>query len=83
MAGMGFDKADRADMAQRLRRYLKDELDVEVGGMDAEFLLDFVTEKLGPRFYNQGLRDAAVALAKRMDVLTETLEELERPEPRD
>lgn len=83
MAGMGFDKADRADMALRLRRYLKDELEVEIGGMDAEFLLDFVTEKLGPRFYNQGLRDAAVALAKRMDVLTETLEELERPEPRD
>lgn len=83
MSGMGFDKADRADMAQRLRRYLKDELEVEIGGMDAEFMLDFVTEKLGPRFYNQGLRDAAVALAKRMDVLTEALEELERPEPRD
>ena len=83
MSGLGFNKADRADMAQRLRRYLKDELQVEIGGMDAEFLLDFVTEKLGPRFYNQGLRDAAVALAKRMDVLTEALEELERPESRD
>jgi len=80
---MGFEKADRADMAQRLRRYLKDEHQVEIGGMDAEFLLDFITEKLGPRFYNQGLRDAAAALAKRMDVLTEALEELERPEPRD
>jgi uncharacterized protein (DUF2164 family) len=83
MAGMGFDKADREAMAAMLRRYLKDELDAEVGNMDSEFLLDFITERLGPRFYNQGLRDAAVALAKRMDVLTEALEELERPEPRD
>jgi len=35
-----------------------------------------------PARAGQGLRDAAVALAKRMDVLTEALEELERPEPR-
>ena len=83
MAGIEFDRATRGDLAHLLRDYLKRECDVEIGGMDAEFLLDFVTEKLGPRFYNQGLRDAAVALARRMDVLTEALEELERPEPRD
>jgi len=70
-------------MARSLRAYLKDELDFEIGGLDAELLLDFLAERLGPRFYNQGLRDAATALAKRMDVLTEALEELERPLPRD
>lgn len=79
----GLDKDDRLALARTLRGYLKGELDVEIGGMDAEFLLDFMAERLGPRFYNQGLRDAATALAKRMDVLTEALEELERPQPRD
>ena len=82
MAGIEFDKATRGELAHMLRDYLKRECDAEIGGMDAEFLLDFVTEKLGPRFYNKGLRDAAVALAKRMDVLTEALEELVRPDPR-
>ena len=77
------EKDDRVQLAARLRAYLKDELDVEVGGLDAEFLLDFMADRVGPRFYNQGLRDAAAALAKRMDVLTEALEELERPVPRD
>ena len=77
------DKDDRAALARALRGYLKDELDVEIGGLDAELLLDVMAERLGPRFYNQGLRDAATALAKRMDVLTEALEELERPVPRD
>lgn len=77
------EKDDRIQLAARLRAYLKDELDVEVGGLDAEFLLDFMADRVGPRFYNQGLRDAATALAKRMDVLTEALEELERPVPRD
>ena len=77
------EKDDRVQLAARLRAYLKDELEVEVGGLDAEFLVDFMADRLGPRFYNQGLRDAATALAKRMDVLTEALEELERPVPRD
>ena len=77
------EKDDRTALARTLRAHLKDELDVEVGGLEAEFLLDFLAERLGPRFYNLGLRDAATALAKRMDVLTEALEELERPVPRD
>jgi uncharacterized protein (DUF2164 family) len=77
------EKDDRTALARTLRAYLKDELDVEIGGLDAELLLDVIAERLGPRFYNQGLRDAATALAKRMDVLTEALEELERPVPRD
>ncbi|MBI5942076.1 MAG: DUF2164 domain-containing protein [Caulobacterales bacterium] len=83
MADPAIDKPDRELLARRLRAYLKDELDVEIGGLDAEFLLDFMAERIGPRFYNQGLRDAATALAKRMDVLAEALEELERPVPRD
>lgn len=80
---VALEKDDRLAMARSLRAYLKDELDFEIGGLDAELLLDFLAERLGPRFYNQGLRDAATALAKRMDVLTEALEELERPLPRD
>lgn len=77
------EKDDRAQLVRKLRGYLKDELDVEIGGLDAELLLDMMAERIGPRFYNQGLRDAATALARRMDVLTEALEELERPVPRD
>ncbi len=82
MAGIEFDKATRGDLAHMLRDWLKRECDVEIGNLEAEFLLDFVTAKLGPRFYNQGLRDAAAALSKRMDVLAEALEELEQAEPR-
>ena len=83
MADPAIDKPDRELLARALKTYLAAELDVEIGGLDAEFLLDFMAERIGPRFYNQGLRDAATALAKRMDVLTEALEELERPIPRD
>ena len=48
MAGIEFDKATRGELAHMLRDYLKRECDAEIGGMDAEFLLDFVTENVWP-----------------------------------
>ena len=76
------EKDDRLALARTLRGYLKDELDVEIGGLDAEFLLDHLAERLGPRFYNQGLRDAATAFTKRADEIAETIHDLEKPIPR-
>ena len=42
------EKPAREALARALAGYLKDELDVEIGGMDAILLLDFISEKLGP-----------------------------------
>jgi uncharacterized protein (DUF2164 family) len=72
-------KDDRDAMARALSRYLKDELDLEVTGFDAQFLLDFIAETLGPQFYNQGLADAQALLSKKMDDLCEAILALEQP----
>ncbi|MEW5686250.1 MAG: DUF2164 domain-containing protein [Pseudomonadota bacterium] len=72
-------KETREALARALSRYLKDELDVEVQGFDAVFLLDFVTERLGPHFYNQGLADAQALLAKKLDEIGESIYQLEQP----
>lgn len=71
-------KDDRDAMARALSRYLKDELDLEVTGFDAQFLLDFIAETLGPKFYNQGLADAQALLAKKMDDIGEAIAGLEQ-----
>ena len=73
------EKADREAIVRALKAHLKDELDVEIGGLEAEFLLDFMAERLGPHFYNDGLRDARAALAKRVELIDEDIEMLERP----
>ena len=65
--------------AKALSGYLKTELDLEVKGFDAVFLLDFITQTLGPHFYNQGLYDAQALLAKKLDELGETILQLEQP----
>jgi uncharacterized protein (DUF2164 family) len=79
MSKIELPKDERDAMARALSRYLKDELDLEVAGFDAQFLLDFVAETLGPHFYNQGLADAQALLAKKLDDVGEAILALEKP----
>lgn len=74
-------KALRDDAAKAISRYLKDELDLDVTGFDAVFLTDFVTETLGPHFYNQALADAQALLSKKLDEMGEAIWQLEQPPP--
>ena len=72
------DKPVRDALARALARHLKDELDVEIGGMDAILLLDFISERLGPHYYNQALLDAQAHLRAKIEGLGEAFYELEK-----
>ena len=72
------DKPAREALARALGTYLQTELDVEIGGMDAILLLDFISEKLGPHYYNQALQDAQRHLHAKLEGLSEAFFELER-----
>ena len=82
MAKIEFDRRTREDLARRLVRRLRDELDIEVAPMDGQRLLDLLAESLGPAWYNQGLRDAQAAMQARVDDIAEAIAGLEQPEPR-
>jgi uncharacterized protein (DUF2164 family) len=73
------EKSVRDALMRALSSHLKEELDVELGGMDAMLLLDFISERLGPHYYNQGLYDARAQLLERMDALGEAIYALEKP----
>ena len=79
MPKIDLDKDTRAKLTDGLSRYLKDELDLEVKGFDAQFLLDFITERLGPYYYNQGLHDAQALFQKKIESITDAVYELEQP----
>ena len=79
MTKIEFSKEMREALAEALSRYLKDELDLEVTGFDAQFLLDFISQTLGPHYYNQGLWDAQAALQKKLDLISQAIDELEKP----
>ncbi|GHD65825.1 MULTISPECIES: DUF2164 domain-containing protein [Jeongeupia] len=77
-----FEPAERAELAARLRTWCDREIGLELGGFDAEFLLDFAINEIGTQCYNRGLLDAQAAIAKRVDTLTDAIAELEKAPPR-
>ncbi|MEI7933060.1 MAG: DUF2164 domain-containing protein, partial [Alphaproteobacteria bacterium] len=60
-------------------RYFRDELDVELGKLPAELLIDFLKAAIGAHFYNRGLYDAQALFASKADELIEAIYALEQP----
>jgi len=79
MAGIELEKPVREALVRALSRYLKDELEVEIGGMDAILFLDFISETMGPHFYNQGLADAQAILQAKLEQISQAIYEIEKP----
>ena len=74
-----FSIEEKSQLIPKIKLYLKDELDQEIGNFDAEFLLDFFSEEIGVYFYNRGIRDALEMLDARVDELKESIYVLEKP----
>lgn len=79
MPRITFDRETRDLLSRQVMRHLKDELDVEIDPVDAGGLVDFLSETLGPHFYNQALADAQAMVAQKAELIAEGLYELEQP----
>ena len=78
MASIEFSIEQKTRIVSEIQRYFEKELDQEIGDFDAEFLLDFFSEKVGGAYYNQGLNDAKSLLDEKLDTITESFYELEK-----
>ena len=74
-------KETKQEVISKIKRYFQQELDQEIGGFDAEFLLDFFTKEIGGHFYNQALADVHLLLEKHMESMTDTVLLLEKTVP--
>ncbi|WP_160151594.1 DUF2164 domain-containing protein [Microbulbifer sp. ALW1] len=72
------DQKERA--VEKIKSYFEEELQQDIGGFEAEFLLDFLAREIGPTFYNRGLFDAQQILNEKMEEFSYTIHELEKPE---
>ena len=70
---------EKSVLVERLRTYCDAELDCEMGNLQAELFIGFLTDEFAPVFYNSGLRDAQALLLKRLDELGDTIAALEVP----
>jgi uncharacterized protein (DUF2164 family) len=78
MSEIKFSKDEATTLTKKIQLYLSEELDKEIGQFDAQFLLDFISEEIGPYYYNRGLYDAQTILESKMENITEAILEIEK-----
>ncbi len=78
MSDIKFTKEEKETLIPKIKMYLYEELDLEIGNFDAEFLLDFFSEEVGPYFYNRGIKDSLDMLDTRMEEVKESIYVLEK-----
>ena len=78
MKPIPFSREETADITAKLRIYFRDELEMELGALPAEMLLDFLGREIGPFFYNRALYYARAVVAKKAEDISQALAGLER-----
>ena len=75
------DQTAKDEITKKLKDYLYEELNVEIGSFDAQYLLDFFSEQVGYQYYNQGLADALKAFEGKLEEFNELIYLLEKDSP--
>lgn len=65
-------------LVDKLKQYFTSNLDYELGGFDAQFLLDFISDEIGLYFYNQGILDSQAILNSKIDDIQDAILQLEK-----
>ncbi|MCW8932628.1 MAG: DUF2164 domain-containing protein [Gammaproteobacteria bacterium] len=78
MSEIEFSKEEVEIISKKIQLYFSEELEHDIGQFDAQFLLEFFAEEIGPYFYNRGLYDAQSILENRLDSITEAIYDIEK-----
>ncbi|MBL4802436.1 MAG: DUF2164 domain-containing protein [Emcibacter sp.] len=79
MTEIRFSPAEKKLISHKIQSYFQEQLDQDIGSFDAEFLLNFFTEEIGPYYYNRGLSDAQTILKSKLDDITDAFYDMEKP----
>ena len=79
MNKLSFSREHKEIVVEKIKAYFGEELDHEIGGFEAEFLLEFFANQVGPFFSNQGLADAESLFSANAQELSYQIQELEKP----
>ena len=79
MSKIEFSKEEKELIVHKIKNYFERELSEEIGQFDAEFLLDFFADEIGPMFYNRGLFDAQSILEEQVQNISQSFYEIEKP----
>ncbi|QLE79358.1 DUF2164 domain-containing protein [Francisella sp. Scap27] len=78
MTEITFTKEQTAQIIAKIKTYFSTELNQEIGGFEAEFLMEFFAKEIGPHFYNSGLADAKELFTQQLEEAGYMIDELEK-----
>lgn len=64
-----FSKEQALQLKETIKAYFHNELDTEIGDLQAELFLDFLNQNVGKHYYNLGVTDTLAAIKDRTEDL--------------
>lgn len=71
-------KEDESAVLEQLKDYMQDELDVELGDLQAKMMLDFIIDSIGPKLYDQVIDDVEPWFYSRFTGILEDMHALKK-----
>ena len=75
---ISISRKNKDKIVQDLQEWFQDNLDQDIGTLDAEFLTDFFTENIGGLYYNQALKDVHNLIYEKTESLADNIYELSK-----
>ncbi|WP_432404693.1 DUF2164 domain-containing protein [Wukongibacter sp. M2B1] len=60
-------KEHKQNAIKEIKRYFDSERDEQIGDLQAELILDFILDKVGPQIYNQAISDMQRYMNEKVD----------------
>ncbi len=70
---INFTNEQKEVLVPKIKAYLLNELDTEVGAFEAEFLLDFFNKEIGQAIYNKAIQDVSDEYRLRLETVHEDI----------
>ena len=62
-------KAQKVNAAAKIKEYISENFDIEIGNLQSEFFLDFITDNIGIYYYNKAVADSQTFITEKIDDL--------------
>jgi len=60
-------KAQKENAKEKIKEYIEENFETEIGNLQAEVFLDYITEHMGIYYYNKAVADALSFMTERID----------------
>jgi len=66
---IALSKEQKAAAVTKIKGYIADNFEVEIGSLQSEFFLDFITENIGIYYYNKAVADTQAVMTDKIEDL--------------